>query len=146
MATLHGEPCLLPWYSMIIRADGSVPSCCALQHSNVATVEDRDLTSIWRGSTMATLRRQLRAAALGGSYKPMNGHPADQICAVGTGSEFECPFKATFYRHDLRFSRRLAEVVDEAKRHSNADLNGSVAIRAGVESPLPEHPSSPPVS
>lgn len=120
MSALHGEPCLLPWYSMIIRADGSVPPCCALQHSSVATVEERDLTSIWHGAGMTALRRQLRAAALGHQYESMAEHPADQICAVGTGSEFQCPFKATFYRHDLPFSRRLAGVVEDTRTHAVA--------------------------
>jgi len=120
MAALHGEPCLLPWYSMIIRADGSVPTCCALQHSSVATVEERDLTSIWHGARMTTLRRQLRAAALGHQYERVADHPADQICAVGTGTGFQCPFKATFYRHDLPFSRRLAGVVEDTRAHAVA--------------------------
>jgi len=128
MAALHGEPCLMPWYSMIIRADGSVPPCCALQHSSVATVEDRDLMSIWRGSTMATLRRQLRAAALGQTYAPLIDHPADQICAVGAGSEFQCPFKATFYRHDLPFSRRLADVVEDSRAHAVALRNDAAVV------------------
>jgi len=64
---------------------------------------------------LATLRRQLGSAALGRPFTRVSGHPADQICSAGSGAGFDCPFKATFYRHDLRFSRRLAEIVEEAR-------------------------------
>lgn len=129
MAALHGEPCLLPWYSMIIRADGSVPSCCALQHRSVASVEERDLASIWRGSRMTALRHQLQAAALGQPHEFIADHPADRICSAAEGGDFQCPFKATFYRHDLRFSRRLAEVVEHARPHPAVLGGDSVSAR-----------------
>lgn len=134
MAALHGEPCLLPWYSMIIRADGSVPPCCTRQHASVATVETDPLVSIWRGARMAALRRQLRAAVLGERRELGGGHPGDQICSAVNSAGFQCPFKATFYRHDLRFSRRLAEIVEQARSHPAviADATTSARRPAGV--------------
>lgn len=137
MAALHGEPCLLPWYSMIIRADGSVPPCCALQHASVATLETHPLESIWRGAEMAALRRQLRAAALGQRPEHADGHPADQICSLAGGAGFQCPFRATFYRHDLRFSRRLAETVERVRSHAPVPVGASLSGRrsTGVDTP-----------
>jgi MoaA/NifB/PqqE/SkfB family radical SAM enzyme len=116
LAREHGEPCLLPWYSMIVRADGTVPPCCVLQHRSVGSVAERRIEDLWHAPAMRGLRSRLRAAAVGDVASDDRRDPSDSVCAATGRAEFPCPFKATFYRHDLTFSRRLVGLV--VQRHA----------------------------
>ena len=110
----HGEPCLLPWYTLTVRADGSVPVCCVLQHRSVGNIYESSLAEIWKSEELANLRQALRASAHGEPPEPRpegDLECTDDICTVKKRGQFDCPFRGSFYRHDLTFSKEIASLV-----------------------------------
>lgn len=105
----HPDPCILPWYSMTVRADGSVPVCCVLQSSGVADVQRQDLDEIWRGAAFGRIREQLRRILAEGAawgHDPVRDPDIQPSCSP-TATCAPCPFRSYYYAQDHRFFARL---------------------------------------
>lgn len=116
--------CIGPWYTLTIRADGTIPVCCVLQRSTLGRLEDGPLGDTWRGAALQRVRRELRRMiARRGAWEP--GHYPDVVpmChPASTGIE-RCHFRSFYFTRDLPFLRRLRATI-AGVRVGNRDLAG----------------------
>jgi len=108
------DPCIRPWYSMTVRSDGTVPVCCARQERILADVRASSISEIWYGSGFARLRRAMGHAIRQGPAWPADRASASGVesrCSAAVSDAGHCPFRSSYFSHDLHFLRRLATMV-----------------------------------
>jgi MoaA/NifB/PqqE/SkfB family radical SAM enzyme len=108
------DPCIRPWYSMTVRSDGTVPVCCARQERILADVRTSSVSEIWFGTGFARLRSAMgHAIRQGPSWAPDRaaGSGVESRCSAATSDAGRCPFRSSYFSHDLRFLHRLALMV-----------------------------------
>jgi MoaA/NifB/PqqE/SkfB family radical SAM enzyme len=108
------EPCIRPWYTLVVRSDGQVPICCVRQAHLMADVATDALKAIWEGEQFVQYRKQMRRGLIeGGNYKPREGEKLiSEACTTLEWGTRRCPFRSFYYRFDLRFYRRLLELIE----------------------------------
>lgn len=108
------DPCVQPWYTLTVRADGSVPLCCVLQGSGSESLEDRSLAEIWNGERMSRLRRQMRrviAEGLDWRFDPERDTEVRSMCSCAHPRASRCHIRSFYYCEDLPFFRALRETA-----------------------------------
>jgi hypothetical protein len=88
--------------------------CCVRQDRILADVGTSALSEIWFGSEFARLRRAMgHAIRQGPSWAPDRaaGSGVESRCSAATRDAGRCPFRSSYFSHDLRFLHRLALMV-----------------------------------
>lgn len=86
------NPCLIPWKSAVVLANGDVMACC-VPGSKMGNVEEQPLEAIWQGEAYRRLRARVNSAEPPTLCKvcqfrgPIDRfETADAICAIRTAS------------------------------------------------------------
>ncbi len=69
---LHSKICSMPFYTIDIRADGSVCPCCTPEAPCIGNIKDLSLGDIWKKSAFAFQRKMLEG---------VNGDPICSVCS-----------------------------------------------------------------
>ncbi len=104
----HGDSCLMPWYSLVVKASGAVPVCCVIQANELGNLNNRSLAEIWRGDSFQQVRVQMRRIAAEGErwqHDPETDTHISRLCSVGQGKG--CFMRNFYYWTDGPFVRRL---------------------------------------
>ncbi|MCP4549569.1 MAG: radical SAM protein [bacterium] len=104
------DPCIMPWYTMTVRADGRVPICCVLQGSGAESVQDRSLTEIWKGPRMNRMRVEMRRVIAQGPawrFDPRRDTEVRPMCSCTHPGADRCHIRSFYYCWDLRFFHAL---------------------------------------
>ncbi len=113
------DGCIVPWHSLVIRADGTVPLCCILQTRIMGRVPDDSLSTIWHGEAFARVRRQMRRTIRDGkAWRSTDDDDIVSMCAWHSETSRLCVFRNFFYCMDLPFVRKLHETTDRIRRES----------------------------
>ena len=108
------DPCVMPWYTLTVRADGSVPTCCVLQGSGAERLEGRGLAGIWYGEKMDRLRSQMRRLIAEGSvwrFDPERDTEVRSMCSCAHPRAGRCHIRSFYYCWDLAFFRSLRKLA-----------------------------------
>lgn len=108
------DPCIMPWYTLTVRADGSVPMCCVLQGSGSERLQDRTLAEIWNGERMTRLRQQMRRVIAEGPawrFDPQRDSEVRSMCSCAHASPGRCHIRSFYYCWDLPFFHTLRETA-----------------------------------
>ena len=101
------ESCVIGWYSMVIRSDGTVGPCCVLQGKPLGNIFQQTVDEIWNGAPYRQFRAELsRIMAEGEAWKAAgNERVVDSICAAKTGAK--CPMRSYYFIRDVPFVKEL---------------------------------------
>jgi hypothetical protein len=114
MLATGDDPCVMPWYTLTVRADGSVPLCCVLQGSGTERLQDSSLAEIWNGERMNRLRGQMRRViAEGNDWRFDSGRDTEvrPMCSCTHPGAGRCHIRSFYYCRDLPFFRALRETA-----------------------------------
>jgi MoaA/NifB/PqqE/SkfB family radical SAM enzyme len=100
------EACVIGWYSLVIRSDGTVAPCCILQGKPLGNILKSPLEEIWNGETYRQFRRELSGIMTKPDWLPgENDHTVDALCG-NRGTE-KCPMKSFYFNRDVPFVKAL---------------------------------------
>lgn len=108
----QGVSCLMPWYALVVKGDGTVPVCCVIQQKELGNVRDRSLTEIWHSASFHQVRDQVRRIVVEGKrwqHNPDTDTHISQFCAEGHGKG--CFMRSFYYWTDGPFVRRLGSSI-----------------------------------
>lgn len=102
------EACVIGWYSMVIRSDGTVAPCCILQGKPLGNVLRQSVEDVWNGEPYQHFRGELAQIidqreqwSAGGAVT------AEAICAAKSGDQ--CPMRSYYFIRDVEFVRELSQ-------------------------------------
>ncbi|HET7435352.1 MAG TPA: radical SAM protein [Thermoanaerobaculia bacterium] len=99
--------CVIGWYSMLIRSNGTVAPCCILQNKPLGNVMQTSVREIWNDERFDRYRGELtRIIKQRESWQPSDEQTVESVCAVA-GSNL-CPMKSFYFARDVEFMRNLA--------------------------------------
>jgi MoaA/NifB/PqqE/SkfB family radical SAM enzyme len=112
------EACVIGWYSMVVRSDGTIAPCCILQSKPLGNIFKSSLDEIWNGDEYRRFRRELTAII--GSPDWMAGESDRTVEALcGNRGTWKCPMKSFYFNRDVGFVRELQREF-QAKRNPGA--------------------------
>ncbi|HEV8433261.1 MAG TPA: radical SAM protein [Thermoanaerobaculia bacterium] len=98
-------PCIIGWYSMVVRTSGEVGGCCILQGKRLGNVYQDSLEKVWHGEAYESFRQELRRIML--ERDAWQVSPADKIVEpLCGGKTAHCPINF-YYREDAAFVEAL---------------------------------------
>lgn len=110
------DSCLMPWYALVVNANGAVPVCCVIQEKDLGNIRNHQLADIWHGDSFHEVRLQMRRIAAEGAHwqhDPENDTHISRICAVGKGKG--CFMRNFYYWTDGSFSNRLGTSISDIR-------------------------------
>lgn len=107
-------PCLGPWHTLTIKADGSVPACCVLQDRKVADVRQRPIEEIWNGERFRRMREQVSFLVRHGHSAGFDPARCPDLVPMCNGA---CPFRNFYYCEDAPFLGLVQERVAAMRHH-----------------------------
>jgi MoaA/NifB/PqqE/SkfB family radical SAM enzyme len=101
------ESCVIGWYSMVIRSDGTIGPCCVLQGKPLGNIFKQSVDEIWNGDAYRDFRGELsRIMSEGEKWKAAgNERVVDSICAAKSGAK--CPMRSYYFIRDVPFVKEL---------------------------------------
>jgi MoaA/NifB/PqqE/SkfB family radical SAM enzyme len=109
------EACVIGWYSLVIRSDGSVAPCCILQGKALGNILKAPLEEIWNGETYRQFRRELSGIMARPDWMPgQNDRTVDALC--GNHGTEKCPMKSFYFNRDVPFVKALQHEVAAKQR------------------------------
>jgi MoaA/NifB/PqqE/SkfB family radical SAM enzyme len=112
------EACMIGWYSMVIRSDGTVAPCCILQHKNLGNVFKQPVAEIWHGERYQRFRKELTGIIEQGEQwaSEPEHETVESVCAMkGT---YLCPMKTFYFSRDVPFTQRLKTAYADLRQTS----------------------------
>jgi hypothetical protein len=109
------ESCIIGWFSMMIRSDGTVGPCCMLQHKQLGNIFRQPVAEIWQGPAYQQFRAELSGIIAGGEeWQPgARDLTVEHLCAIkGTNL---CPIKSHYYIEDTTFVQGLERAFNELR-------------------------------
>jgi MoaA/NifB/PqqE/SkfB family radical SAM enzyme len=104
------ENCIMAWFTMVIRSEGSVAPCCILQDKRMGNIMERSLREVWYGEDYNRFRRELTRIITA----PHDWTPSEEDKTVGDlcghRGEWPCPMKSFYFRRDVPFVHELENV------------------------------------
>jgi hypothetical protein len=98
-------PCIIGWYSMVVRTSGEIGGCCILQGKRLGNVYRESLRDVWHGEAYESFRQELRRIMQQGNDWQVS--PADNIVEpLCGGKTAHCPINF-YYREDVEFVEAL---------------------------------------
>jgi MoaA/NifB/PqqE/SkfB family radical SAM enzyme len=110
------EACMIGWYSMLVRSDGTVAPCCILQHKRLGNVFTQSVAEVWQSETYQRFRKELTDIIHDGEQWVANpdSQTVEGVCAVkGT---YLCPMKSFYFNGDTPFIQGLQATFADLKR------------------------------
>lgn len=105
------SPCVIGWYSMLMRSTGLVAPCCILQGKELGNVYKQSVREIWHDEgyrqLRASLARIIRQKATWEMDEKTDGK-IDPIC----GPKGNCPIASFYYWPDSRFLNSLNGAIE----------------------------------
>lgn len=100
------RPCIMAWYSMLIRTTTTVSPCCILQGASLGSVAERGVGDVWYGAEYERFRSELK-----GTFDPTWEHDPerDQVVQPICGAQGGCPV-STYYVPDVDFTTELSGI------------------------------------
>ncbi len=101
------EACVIGWYSMVIRSDGTVAPCCILQGKPLGNVFKESVGEIWNGEGYRQFRRELsRIIREREAWTPNDAdRTVAPLCAAKSGEK--CPMRSYYFIRDVGFVQAL---------------------------------------
>jgi MoaA/NifB/PqqE/SkfB family radical SAM enzyme len=100
-------PCIIGWYSMVVRTSGEVGGCCILQGKPLGNVYRDSLRDVWHGEAYDSFRQELRRIML--ERDAWQVSPSDKIVEpLCGGKTAHCPINF-YYREDPTFVEALQQ-------------------------------------
>lgn len=104
------ESCIMAWFTLVIRSEGTVAPCCVLQDRKMGNIFDNSLQEVWQSDAYQSFRRELSRIIA----DPDGWSASDRDVVVndgcGTRGEWPCPMKSFYFRSDVPFVRELSAV------------------------------------
>ena len=98
-------PCIIGWYSMVVRTSGEAGGCCILQGKRLGNVYRESLREVWHCDAYESFRQELRRIMLRGDEWEVS--PDDRIVEpLCGGKTAHCPINF-YYREDAEFVEAL---------------------------------------
>ncbi len=98
-------PCIIGWYSMVVRTSGEVGGCCILQGKRLGNVYQESLEKVWHGEAYESFRQELRRIML--EREAWEVSASDKIVEpLCGGKTAHCPINF-YYREDAEFVEAL---------------------------------------
>jgi len=89
----YDEPCFMPWYGTMIRANGDVDACCAAYaYTSLGNIHDVPFKTIWRGEKYKALR-VLFEKAFRSKAKDLQDLKVHIACTPFAPPDHGCPVK-----------------------------------------------------
>jgi Predicted Fe-S oxidoreductases len=110
------EACIIGWYSMLVRSDGTVAPCCILQHKRLGNVFTQTLAEVWQSDAYRQFRTELTEIIHDGEQwtKKADSQTVEDVCAIkGT---YLCPMKSFYFSDDTSFMPGLKTTFGDVKR------------------------------
>jgi MoaA/NifB/PqqE/SkfB family radical SAM enzyme len=110
------EACMIGWYSMLVRSDGTVAPCCILQHKRLGNVFTQSVAEVWGSETYQRFRKELTEIIHDGEEwaASPDSQTVEGVCAVkGT---YLCPMKSFYFSGDRSFIQGLQTTFADLKR------------------------------
>ena len=101
------EACIIGWYSMLVRSDGTIAPCCILQQKRLGNIFTQSVAEVWNGEAYRRFRTELSEIIHDGERWTKNAEhkTVEDVCAVkGT---YLCPMKTFYFSDDASFMPRL---------------------------------------
>ncbi|HEX7192696.1 MAG TPA: radical SAM protein [Thermoanaerobaculia bacterium] len=104
------DPCLIGWYSMVVRTSGEVGPCCILQGKPIGNVYSQSLHEVWNGEPYEAFRRDLhRIMRQGAAWEASaDDRFVEGLCG---GRTLNCPISNFYFRTDVAFMREFQETL-----------------------------------
>jgi MoaA/NifB/PqqE/SkfB family radical SAM enzyme len=100
-------PCIIGWYSMVVRTSGEIGGCCILQGKRLGNVYQESLEKVWHGEAYESFRQELRRIMREGDAWQVS--PEDRIVeSLCGGKTAHCPINF-YYREDAEFVEALQQ-------------------------------------
>jgi len=101
------ESCVIGWYSMVIRSDGTIGPCCVLQGKPLGNIFKQSVDEIWNGDAYRDFRGELSRIMVENEQWKAAGNEkvVDSICAAKSGSR--CPMRSYYFIRDVPFVKEL---------------------------------------
>ncbi len=110
------EACIIGWYSMLVRSDGTVAPCCILQHKRLGNIFKQSVADVWHSEAYQRFRTELTGIIHDGERwtKKSDSQTVDDVCAVkGT---YLCPMKTFYFSRDQSFLPQLRSTFGDLKQ------------------------------
>jgi len=104
------DPCLIGWYSMVVRTSGEVGPCCILQGKPIGNVYTQSLSEVWNGEPYEAFRRDLHRIMRRGAEWETSGEDrfVEGLCG---GRTLNCPISTFYFRTDVAFMREFQQTL-----------------------------------
>jgi MoaA/NifB/PqqE/SkfB family radical SAM enzyme len=100
-------PCIIGWYSMVVRTSGEIGGCCILQGKRLGNVYQESLDRVWHGEAYESFRQELRRIMV--ERDAWEVSPDDKIVeSLCGGKTAHCPINF-YYREDVEFVQALQQ-------------------------------------
>jgi MoaA/NifB/PqqE/SkfB family radical SAM enzyme len=110
------EACIIGWYSMLVRSDGTVAPCCILQHKRLGNVFTQSVAEVWNSEAYQRFRAELTEIIQDGERwtKKAESQTVEDVCAIkGT---YLCPMKTFYFSTDTSFMPGLETTFGNVRR------------------------------
>lgn len=110
------EACIIGWYSMLVRSDGTIAPCCILQQKRLGNIFKQSVADVWYGDAYRQFRTELTEIIHDGEKWTKNGEhqTVEDVCAVkGT---YLCPMKTFYFSDDATFMPSLKTTFSDLRQ------------------------------
>jgi len=110
------EACIIGWYSMLVRSDGTVAPCCILQHKRLGNVFEQSVAEVWNSEAYQRFRAELTEIIQDGERwtTKADSQTVEDVCAIkGT---YLCPMKTFYFSSDASFMPGLKTTFGDVRR------------------------------
>jgi MoaA/NifB/PqqE/SkfB family radical SAM enzyme len=101
------EACVIGWYSMVVRSDGTVAPCCILQGKPLGNIFQQSIDEIWHGEPYQRFRTELSRIIHDGQEWTARADDQTVESVCGSKGTDLCPMKSFYFNRDTRFVRAL---------------------------------------
>lgn len=107
------DECLIGWYALVVRTDGSVAPCCMLQAARLGNVYKQSVADVWHGPAYEQFRRELTRIIRERETWQHDAQQDQTVQSVCGAQSMGCPVRNFYYGSDVRFRRAFTGRRDE---------------------------------
>ncbi|HVT03916.1 MAG TPA: SPASM domain-containing protein [Thermoanaerobaculia bacterium] len=105
------KPCVIGWYSMLIRTTGDVVPCCILQGARLGSILEGGVKAAWQSPAYQRFRAELKE-----TFDPHWEHDPSKHATVQPlcGATGRCPVMS-YYVSDIPFAQNVSALTPAAR-------------------------------